>query len=69
LDAELEEPAFTGPKVLLRERHIGDFQRSFTFPTEVDSDHMEASLANGLLRIVVPKKVGVSVEKKIIAVK
>lgn len=69
LDAELETPVFKGPQVLLSERRLGDFERSFTFPTEVDSDHMEASLANGLLRIVVPKKAGVSIEKKVIPVK
>lgn len=69
LDRELDEPVFTGPRAMLRERHIGQFQRSFTFPTEVDSDHMEASLADGLLRIVVPKKAGAVVEKKRIEVK
>lgn len=69
LDRELDEPVFTGPKAMLRERHIGQFQRSFTFPTDVDSDHMEASLADGLLRIVVPKKAGAVVEKKRIEVK
>lgn len=51
------KPRIQFPRRLLNERHVGEFQRSFTFPTEVDADNMKASLANGLLRIVVPKKV------------
>jgi len=46
----------TFPRVLLHERYVGPFQRSFTFPDEVDADGMRASLKDGLLRIVVPKK-------------
>ncbi len=45
------------PRRLLNKRQIGECQRSFTFPMEVDADHMKASLADGLLRIVVPKMV------------
>ncbi len=51
-----EKPVVKYPRRILNERQIGECQRSFTFPTEVDSDDMKASLANGLLRIVVPKK-------------
>jgi HSP20 family molecular chaperone IbpA len=46
----------TFPRQLLHERHIGPFERSFTFPDEVDMDNMKASLTDGLLSIVVPKK-------------
>jgi len=52
------------PRRLLHERHIGEFMRSFTFPMEVDSDCMKANLSNGLLRIVVPKKVNTVFESK-----
>jgi HSP20 family protein len=50
-----EKPEYTYPRHVLNERQIGNFERSFTFPMEVNSDDMKASLANGLLRIVVPK--------------
>lgn len=46
----------TFPRQLLHERHIGPFERSFTFPGEVDTDKMQARLKNGLLRVIVPKK-------------
>lgn len=41
---------------MLRERRLGAFQRSFTFPDEVDADGMKATLKDGILRILVPKK-------------
>jgi len=44
------------PRQLLKERHLGPFHRSFTFPDEVDADNTKADLKDGLLRIVVPKK-------------
>ena len=56
VEAVTEKPVFTYPSHLLKERHIGEFQRSFTFPMGVEADDMKASLANGLLRVVVPKK-------------
>jgi HSP20 family protein len=34
---------------------IGDYQRSFTLSDEIDRDHIEASLSNGLLRVTLPK--------------
>lgn len=44
------------PRQLLHERHVGPFERSFTFPDEVEEDNMKASLKDGLLTVVVPKK-------------
>ena len=37
------------------ERSVGEFQRTFNFPTRVDQDNVRASLKNGILSIVVPK--------------
>lgn len=51
-----EKPKLKFPRRLLSERQIGEFQRSFTFPAEVNSDEMKATLSDGLLRVVVPKK-------------
>lgn len=68
LDATVDKPTYAGPRRILRERHIGEFQRSFTFPMEVDADNMKASLANGLLTLVVPKVAGEVVRNKRIQV-
>jgi len=39
----------------LSERSVGEFSRSFNFPDRVDTDHVTASLKNGILSIIVPK--------------
>jgi len=42
-------------KCWLHERTTGEFERSFTFPTEVNSDGVRARLENGILKMMVPK--------------
>ncbi|KAI1866538.1 hypothetical protein JX265_007839 [Neoarthrinium moseri] len=42
-------------KYYLVERNIGQFSRSFAFPSRVDNDSVQASLDNGILTIVVQK--------------
>lgn len=42
-------------KYWVSERSVGEFHRSFTFPTRVDQDAVKASMKNGILNIVVPK--------------
>lgn len=42
-------------RVWLNERRTGSFRRSFSFPVAVDADAIEATLSQGLLRVVVPK--------------
>lgn len=37
------------------ERSIGEFSRTFNFPSRVDQEKVRASLKNGILSIVVPK--------------
>ncbi|KAF2221832.1 heat shock protein 30 [Elsinoe ampelina] len=37
------------------ERSVGEFSRSFNFPTRVDQEKVKASLKNGVLSILVPK--------------
>jgi HSP20 family molecular chaperone IbpA len=43
------------PRFLIAERNVGVFHRTFTFPQDIDDDHIRAKLENGLLRIQVPK--------------
>ena len=40
----------------LFERRYGAFHRTFTFPTPVDPEHVEAELADGVLTVRVMKK-------------
>jgi HSP20 family molecular chaperone IbpA len=42
-------------KYWLQERSIGEFARTFSFPSRVDQDAVSASLNNGVLSVVVPK--------------
>lgn len=44
-----------GTKYWVSERSVGEFHRSFAFPSAVDQDAVKASLKNGILSIVVPK--------------
>ncbi len=44
-----------GAHYLLREQVYGDFSRTIQFPSPVAVDKIEASLANGILTINVPK--------------
>ena len=34
---------------------VGDYERSFTLPDEIDRDNIEASMGQGVLRITLPK--------------
>ncbi|EAW09978.1 Hsp20/alpha crystallin family protein [Aspergillus clavatus NRRL 1] len=47
------------------ERSVGEFHRSFQFPTPIDQDNVKASLKNGVLSITVPKKAAPTGAKKI----
>lgn len=46
-----------GRRVLLSERLTGDFHRTFNFPSSIVEEGVKASTENGLLFLVVPKKV------------
>lgn len=47
----------------ISERSVGEFQRSFAFPTRVDHDAVKASLKNGILSIIVPKSAAPTTRK------
>ncbi|KAF4555248.1 Hsp20-like protein [Elsinoe fawcettii] len=47
-----EEPTH---RYWVSERSVGEFSRSFNFPTRVDQEKVKASLKNGVLSILVPK--------------
>jgi len=50
--AETQAPK---PKYWVAERRVGSFARSFSFSQRIEHEAVEASLKNGILRVVVPK--------------
>lgn len=50
-------------KYQVSERSIGEFHRSFTFPTRVDQDAVSATLRNGILSLVLPKEPAPTIKK------
>ncbi|KAL2006936.1 hypothetical protein VTN00DRAFT_9604 [Thermoascus crustaceus] len=50
-------------KYWVSERSVGEFHRSFTFPTRVDQENVRASLKNGILSVTVPKATAPSARK------
>ncbi len=50
-----EEAEENGKSWLRRERRYGVFARSFTLPTDIDSDKASADFEDGLLRLRLPK--------------
>lgn len=51
-------------KYWVRERPVGEFQRTFSFPGKVDRDGVKASLKEGVLKVHVPKEVRKETESK-----
>ena len=50
------EPEVPEKHQLLRAEYgIGDYQRSFTISNEIDREKIEATVKNGVLRLVLPK--------------
>lgn len=47
------------------ERSVGEFHRTFSFPSRVDSEAVKAKLKNGILSVTVPKVVEGKAGKKI----
>jgi HSP20 family molecular chaperone IbpA len=47
----------------ISERSIGEFHRTFSFPTRIDQDSVRATLKNGILSIIVPKAQAPKVKK------
>ncbi|KAI1107911.1 small heat shock protein [Jackrogersella minutella] len=53
--AEQPKPQQPQQKFWVSERSVGEFSRTFQFPSRVDTDNVAASLENGVLSVVVPK--------------
>jgi HSP20 family protein len=58
------EPEVPEKHQLLRAEYgIGDYQRSFTISNEIDREKIDATVKNGVLRIVLPKAKAVQTRK------
>jgi HSP20 family molecular chaperone IbpA len=66
LDVEIEDDVLTvegrtapfepeGMDWLFAEKPAGDYRRRFTIPSDVDRSGIEAKIANGVLRVTLPK--------------
>jgi len=50
-------------QLIVAEYGIGDYQRTFTIADEVDRDKIQASVKNGVLKIILPKAERVKTRK------
>lgn len=55
LTFEAKRPAVEGRSALAEEYREVDFHRAFTLPEGVDAEKIEAHLANGVLKVKLPK--------------
>lgn len=57
-------PSFPdGYRLALSEYGIGDYERSFTLSNEINRDRIQATMKNGVLRLVLPKAEAVKTRK------
>lgn len=52
---KVENVSFDNYRPLLTEYGIGDYERTFTLSDEIDRDGIQASVKNGVLKVVLPK--------------
>jgi HSP20 family molecular chaperone IbpA len=55
ISGTVETPNFPGYKLTYSEYDFGDYQRSFALSNEIDRDGIQASVKNGVLKLVLPK--------------
>jgi HSP20 family protein len=67
INGKVERERPEGHSILLSEYDVGDYQRVFTLPNEIDQERIQASVRNGVLRLTLhkaraakPKKIEVS---------
>jgi len=58
---DLQMPA--GCRLVYGEYEVGDYERSFTLSDEVDKDQIQATIKNGVLKLVLPKAVAAKARK------
>ena len=59
----VEQRPAAGHRPTLAEYGMGDYQRAFTLSEEVDRDRIQATVRNGVLRLVLPKAAAAKTRK------
>ena len=52
----VEAENFAGYTLSYAEYGVGDYERSFVLSEKIDQEHIEASVKNGVLRLLLPKQ-------------
>lgn len=63
LKATVEPTTFDGMKSVLREFGVGDFERTFMLSDEISRDAIEATVTQGVLKLVLPKTKKAAMQK------
>ena len=63
IQGRVEPEVPEGYHLAFAEYGIGDYQRAFTISEEVDRDRIEASVKNGVLRLMLPKSAAAKTRK------
>jgi HSP20 family molecular chaperone IbpA len=51
----IEKATVDGHQLAYAEYETGDYERTFRISGQIDADHIDATMKNGILRIVLPK--------------
>jgi len=63
INASVEPADVQGRRVYYAEHDVGDYQRTFTLSEDVDREKIEATVKNGVLRVVLRKVEPVKAKK------
>lgn len=59
----VEQKIPAGYRLAYGEYEVGDYERAFTLSDEIDKDRIQASVRNGVLKLVLPKAAAAKVRK------
>lgn len=59
----VQRPQLEGYTLAYSEYEIGDYEREFTLSQEIDREHIEATVKDGVLRLQLPKAKGAGTHK------
>ncbi len=63
IKGSVEQKIPAGFRLAYGEYEVGDYERVFTLSDEVDKDRIQASIRNGVLRLVLPKAAAAKARK------
>jgi HSP20 family protein len=63
IHGSVENEMVSGHRLAYSEYRVGDYQRSFTLSNEIDREKINATVKDGLLRLVLPKAETAKVRK------